>query len=357
MMFIKRKHFFYAGPFMGALLLLLMGFGMGQAQTSEAVYDSAVRQLQAEGYAGIDKALQVFEDLIVKDPAFLKSYVSAADAYLLKYEFSDPKDSQWLSRALQYLETAAAREPGNAVLYFKRAVIEFNLNQPERAAADIQQALAREPRYLDARLLYLQYLLSAKRTEEARKFVDASLVLFPNDPGPMKYLADVALAGGDNETALKLYEKIIPLVPQAPNTWLAMGKARLNLKQYAPAIEALQKALAQDPALAEAYFLLSLAYSETGKMNEAIAQLENYNQKVPGDASALNNLALLYEQSGQKTKARLTWLKLKALSPDAAYRERVEKHLLRLAEGHDKAKPSGEDSPGPATKGMEKNEK
>ena len=316
-----------------AVLILAGGliFGPAWAQSVEEAYSRAVQQLNREGFAGIDRALAVFEELIRKDPDFVRGYVSAADAYLLKYEFTERKDRQWLARALNYLDTAAGKEKQNPAIYFKRAVIRFNLEQPDRAVEDLRKSMDLAPQYLDARLLYLQHLLSEKRQAEARKFVDASLANYPGDPAPLRYLADVVFAGGDHEKAVELYQEVVRLVPNAPNTYLAMGKANLNLKQYPAAIASFQKALEQSPELFEAYFGMAVAYSEAGKFNEAVTQLEAYLRKAPGDASALNNLALLYEQTGDITKARLNWLKLKDMAPDKAYRERAEQHLQMLS--------------------------
>jgi len=313
------------------LLAVMLTFSSAWAQSVEEAYSRAVQQLNREGFAGIDAALQVFEELILTDPNFVRGYVSAADAYLLKYEFTEKKDRQWLARALNYLDTAAGRETNNPTIYFKRAVINFNLEQPDRAIGDLRKSMDLAPQYLDARLLYLQYLLSVKKQAEARRFVDASVALFPGDPAPLRYVADVVFAGGDNEKAIELYQEVVCLVPNAPNTYLAMGKAHLNLKQYPAAIVSFKKALEQSSELFEAHFGMAVAYGETGKLKDAVHQLEIYLSKVPGDASALNNLALLYEQIGNITQARLTWLKLKEAAKDETYRERAEQHLHTLS--------------------------
>ncbi len=326
---MNRKGRLYTPLLIG--VLLLAGFGIGYAQSSEEIYSRTVRQLNAEGFAGIEKALPVFEELIQKDPDFIKGYLAAADAYLLKYEFAERKDRQWLEKALAYLDVAAGKEKQNPAIYFKRAMVHFTCEKPDQAVQDLQKAMTLAPTYLDARLLYLQYLLSMNRQAEAREFVDGTLKLFPDDPAPLRYLADAVLAGGDNEKAIELYQGVVRLVPQAPNTYLALGKAQLNLRQYPLAVASFQKALSQSPDLAEAHFSLALAYSATGALKESVSHLETYLRMVPKDEAALNNLALLYEQTGEGAKARLTWLKLKEASRDEHYQERATQHLRALA--------------------------
>ena len=312
-------------------VIVLCGFTAGHAQTSEETYSQAVRQLNAEGYAGIDNALLVFEELIQKDPDFIKGYISASDAYLLKYEFTEKKNPQWLAQALAWLNTAAGKDKQNPTIYFKRAIIHFNMEQPDIAVADLKRVMDLAPNNLDARLLYLQYLLSVEKRAEAREFVNGSIALFPNDPAPLRYLGDVVFAGGDNEKAVELYQMVVKLVPEAPNTYMAMGKAHLNLKNFPMAIASFQRALSQSPDLADAHFSLATAYGETGELKQSVKHLETYIQKVPKDASALNNLALLYEQTGDTTRARLTWLKLKDATQETIYQERAQQHLQALS--------------------------
>jgi tetratricopeptide (TPR) repeat protein len=302
-----------------------------QSQSVEDAYNRSVQQLNRQGFAGIDEALQTFEALIQKDPDFVLGYVSAADAYLLKHEFTEKKNPQWLVRAQGYLDTAALKGKQNPTIFFKRAVIQFAREKPDEAVGDLRRAMDLAPNYLDARLLYLQYLLSLNKRAESRAFVDASVKVFSNDPAPLRYMADVLFAGGDDEKAVDLYQRVVKLVPEAPNTFMAMGKAQLSLKKYSSAIASFQKALIQSPDLADAHFSLAVAYGEIGKLKEAVNHLETYVRKVPGDAAALNNLALLYEQSGEISKARLTWLKLKGASQDKTYQDRAEQHMQALS--------------------------
>lgn len=342
------------------VFFIILPIQEAQSENLEETYALAVHQLNQEGFAGIDKALMVFEELIRRDPDFPKAYLSAADAYLLKYEFTEKKDKQWLDRALTYLNTVIQKDPKMSPAYFKRAVIFFNLEQPDRAAGDLKKCLEMAPAYLDARVLYLQYLLSLKNKEEARNFADASLKLFPNNPAPLKSFGDVFFQEGDYANAIDFYKKVVPLVPKAPNTFLSIGKAYQNLKKYKSAIEAYQKALAQNPELTEAHFNLSYCFGETGKLKSAVQHLESYLKKVPKDVSALNNLALLYEQTGEVTKSRLTWLKVKEYSEDKNYRERAEKHLARLSASlENTGKPSSNQvaSPRPGGKKNDKKSK
>lgn len=327
------------------------------SESLEETYASAIRQLNQEGFSGIDKALKVFEEIIQKDPNFIRAYLSAADAYLLKYEFTEKKDKQWLDTAMNYLDTAIGKDGKLTTAYFKRAVIHFNLEEPDKAITDLKKSMELSPAYFDARILYLQYLLSVKKKEEAGKFADSSIKLFPKDPAPLKYFGDVFFHAGAYQEAIEYYKKVIALVPNAPNTHFNLGRSYQNLKKYDKAVGSFKKALAQNSELIDAHFNLAYCLSEMGKFKEAITHLETYIKKTPKDVSALNNLAILYEQTGEVPKARLTWLKVKEATEDSSYKERADQHLYRLLSPKDKPKASLEEKPASPKTGGKKDDK
>jgi len=94
--------------------------------------------------------------------------------------------------------------------------------------------------------------------------------------------------------------------------------------------------LAQKPDLSDARFALGASLSEMDRLPEAIEQFRAYVAGHPDDVSALNNLALLYERTGEVTRARLMWLKVKDKTNDKIYIERAERHLTKLIYATDK---------------------
>jgi len=299
-------------------------------QNVEGRYAKAVRQLRKDGFKGIDKALSTFKDLIRKSPDFLDAYISAADAYLLKYEFSTSKNPGWLKNGLAHLDTCTEKKRDFSVAYFKKAILYFNLNKPEQAVKNVKIALKINPKYLDARILYLQYLLSTHKKEEAKKFADVSAKYFPKDPAPLKFFGDIFSKAHAYKDAMRYYNGVLQLVAHAPYTHLALGKNYQNQNKLNLAIKHYTKAIELDPNLYEAHFNLSYCYSKTDKIKEAIKHLKIYSGKFPNDVSVLNNLALLYEQSGKIRKARLMWLKTKEKAKDKVYKKRAEAHLYNL---------------------------
>ena len=301
------------------------------AMTVEEQYLLAVETLDREGFQGIDGALESFEAVISRDGSFLPASLSAAEACLLKYEFSEPRDTLWLERALVHIEAVIARDDSLPEAYFKRAVVRFNQGEAGAAVADLDKALQIDPAYLDARLLTLQHLLTAGERKRAREFADASRKLYPGDPGPLKYMGDVFLQEGSLDDAIDYYREVTTMVEHAPYTYLALGRSYQQQEKYDLAVEAYRRAIDLEPALEELHVNLSYCYGRLGSLDLAVEHLEIYLKARPRDLSALNNAALLYEQVGNARRAKITWLKLKeAAGEDGNYRQRAEEHLQRL---------------------------
>lgn len=304
--------------------------GSASAQSADEAYFAAVEKLQAEGFAGVDGALEEFEGIVRDNPGHVFSRLGAADALLLKYEFGENKDKALLDRAMTHIDATVRMEPDLPEAYFKRASIRFNLGEDAKAVADLEKSMELLPEYADARIMYLQYLLSEGKKKEARKFAEESVAVAPDDPAAAKLLGDVFLREGAYAEAIGLYKKVIALAGSAPYTNLAMGQAYQGLGDHGKAISAFRAAIEQAPDIGEAAFGLGVSLSETGKYDEAAGLFEEYLKKHPGNVSAMNNLALLYEKRGDIPKAKLMWLKVKQAGGADVYKEKAERRLFSM---------------------------
>jgi tetratricopeptide (TPR) repeat protein len=78
----------------------------------------------------------------------------------------------------------------------------------------------------------------------------------------------------------------------------------IRAKQFAPALERADKALAKSPKDAQLRFLRGIALSELGRTDEAIKAFTNLSEDYPQLPEPYNNLAVLYANKGQFDKAR-----------------------------------------------------
>ena len=77
-----------------------------------------------------------------------------------------------------------------------------------------------------------------------------------------------------------------------------LGTAYIGMQAYQNAIEALEKAIALDPDLVDAHYNLGIAYVEQGHADKAIPHLERAVAIAPNLKRAHYNLARAYQESG-----------------------------------------------------------
>lgn len=107
-----------------------------------------------------------------------------------------------------------------------------------------------------------------------------------------------------------------PLVMGADD-WQALG-CELEPAEPDAAREAYQRALALDPAHADAHLNLGCLYHEAGKLPEAEAHYRAAASARPGDATAAFDLGVVLEDQQRSAEAREAYQRALALAPDLA---------------------------------------
>ncbi|MCB2173779.1 tetratricopeptide repeat protein [bacterium] len=303
------------------------------AEQSDTEYIEAVRLLQEKGFAGLDQALSRFEEITDRRPDFFPARMAAANAYLLKFEFSENKESSWLDRAEKHLNLIIDSGAASAEAHFKRALVYLNRKQTEQAEQDLRQALAINPAFPEAHIVFLQFLLTTGKDAEARKVAPTWLDNAPNRVETAGQFAELFAAAGDHQTAATFYEQVLQARPDEPHVRAALGDSYRHLGRYEQAAGELRAAIEAAPDLIEPRFALGVCLSELDQPQDAVDQFEAYRAQYPRDVSVLNNLAVLYEKTGQNGRAKLMWLKVKEQTTDPTHRQRAENNLLRLLHG------------------------
>ena len=151
-------------------------------------YQDAIQQLTEQGYAGIDNAMVDFNAIVANYPYYWKAYLGLANGYLLKYEFSEHKEKQWLDGALIHLNVLIKNGQLLSDAYFKRALVWLNYNKIAEAKTDLQQALEIEPAYLEPQLLFLQLLLANNESDAAGEKAALWITNYPaGSPAPQRF--------------------------------------------------------------------------------------------------------------------------------------------------------------------------
>jgi tetratricopeptide (TPR) repeat protein len=316
--------------FLIVILFLLAIPSAACANEVDERYRDTIQHLEEQGYAGIDQAIVTFDDIVAGSPEYWKAHLGLANAYLLKYEFSEHKKNEWLEQALVHLDVLIKNRQLLLEAYFRRGLVRLNLNQITEAKTDLQQALEIKPAYLEAHLIFLQLLLSHNEPAQAREKAAAWITNYPAASPAAQKFGDLFYAAEDYETAVRYYDKALQQHPKESALLMSLGRCYQKLGQDDKGSDVFKKVLLLTPDNHEARFLYGVSLSNRDMLEAAIEQFERYRKDFPKEISALNNLAVLYEKTGNLLKAKLMWLKVKELSSDPKHKQRAESNLLRL---------------------------
>lgn len=143
--------------------------------------------------------------------------------------------------------------------------------------------------------------LEAGRAEEARGLIERGLTLKPEDPHFKARLANARLALGELDGAIEILEGLVRSGETAPALRYNLGYALMHTGRYAEAQEHLVAAVGEVP---QAAMLLVRAHHHLGELKDAIKVAEAYADEHPDDAEVSGQLAMLYFDADDLTKAR-----------------------------------------------------
>ena len=118
------------------------------------------------------------------------------------------------------------------------------------------------------------------------------------------------------DAAITDYEAAVKADPKMDVAFYEMGAAYQGKNAHAKAITAFGQAIALKTNNADYYYGRCVSYSYLGNFNAAINDCEAASRLRPGSADLLADLGRLYEDSGQKQRARDTYRRALAINPN-----------------------------------------
>src|SRR5262249_53056923 len=300
-------------------------------------------------------------------------------AYLLYAK--DGKDLSAVTRR-NLVENAEKNlnEAGAAILL---ADLKIRKGNPA-AAVDLLLPVTKErPQIAQAHYLLASAYLAQQKRDEALAVYRQMTELFPKDPQPFFLMGNILLGQGQQQEARQAFEKSIEISPDYLPAIERLVDLDVAAKQYAPAMDRVQKlidkdpkqaqpwalrgkiygaqgdfthaeadllkAIELDPNLVPAYLLLAQLYVATNRQQQAVEKLNESIEKNK-NASALTLLAMLQDQQKHFDAARDAYEKLLKVAPNSPlalnnlavlYSER----LGQLDKGYDLATKAREAAP------------
>ena len=149
-------------------------------------------------------------------------------------------------------------------------------NRFTEAAGEYRKAIAKNPRAVNLHFRLGRAILLESHDPEALaqalKEFEAELALNPSDAAAEFQVGQILNVTGKTTEALAHFQKALDLSPDFAEAALAIGKMRLQAKQYAEAIPLLERVVAVQPDNEAGHYNLMLAYRNSGRMDKAREQ-------------------------------------------------------------------------------------
>jgi tetratricopeptide (TPR) repeat protein len=258
-----------------------------------------------------------------------------------KYRLATIYDDLGQMKALRLYQEASELDPNNARLFYRWGVFLLNftmgttgmihLYDPEDALKHLERAVQLDPNIGGAHYaLAIAYKRKAEHERAVVEFERADALGF-SAPEGLLYLGNAYANSGQNERALRVFERVVDLIPDDVEALKDFGFLGLKHGTGATrekALRAVEKAVALLPDDAETLMNYGFALHEQKRSKEAIPYLEKAATLEPESPLIVYNLALALDASGERERALETWKRLVEFDPDGEFadvaRERIE---------------------------------
>jgi len=252
----------------------------------------------------LNKAIELFNQAIAKDPNYALAYVGLADSYSLLSQYGDarPKDvipraKAAATKALEINETLA--EAHNSLAYIYE---HYDWNW-KAAEAEFKRALELNPNSATAHFWYGELLGYFGRLEEAIREMKRALEL-----DPVSLIINASLGWAyfmtkQPDQALAQLRKTLDMDPSFAYAHSQLGFVLLDKKNFQEAIDEMKKARELSGDAARQVVSLGLAYSAAGMFREAKEILEELKARSRKEYVSSYGMARVYARMGDLDKA------------------------------------------------------
>jgi tetratricopeptide (TPR) repeat protein len=166
----------------------------------------------------------------------------------------------------------------------------------------------------------------------AERLYRAVLQDSPDDPEILKRLGIVCQQQNKHEEAIEVLQRILKRAPLYPGANALLAGSYYALNKFDKTIEFSHQELTGNPKDTQARYFLSLALSASGRLFEAIQQLETLQTEDPKNLAVLYQLVVDYKAAAQQAGQKLA-----RMAPDSEFARAMRAEVLADSERFDEA--------------------
>jgi TolB-like protein/DNA-binding winged helix-turn-helix (wHTH) protein/Flp pilus assembly protein TadD len=229
---------------------------------------------------GFQRAIDYFQQALVKDPSYARAYAGLADSYVLISGYSGVPQAEFMPKARAAALRALELDDNLPEAHAALALIVQNYDWDwQTAGKEFRRAIQLNPNYATAHHWYAEHLAFLGRFDEALHEGERASQL---DPLSLIIAAD-------------------------------QGVILYYSRQYDRAIEQFRAVLDMDPGFSRAG-MMTQAYVEKGLFKDALAFMESRRRLAEDGPWTWGTLAYVYGRAGQPVQARRALVKLEELN-------------------------------------------
>jgi len=237
-----------------------------------------------------DKALDLFQRALARDPSYALAYAGKAEAYLRKYHRT--KEPELVNLARDSGQRALQLNNGLASVHYAMGLIHVTGGEYERAIEGFKNSIKIQPNSEAYRELAKAYD-ALDKTEEAEATYQAAIQMHPTYWAGYRDFAVFYQNHGRFHEALRYYQMVLQLTPDSYLGLGNIGGLYLQLRMPSKAIEYLQRSISIKPTWV-AYYNLGTAAYHTKRYTDAIQFYKKAIELTPTDARGWAALADAY---------------------------------------------------------------
>lgn len=195
------------------------------------------------------------------------------------------REYQYRKANLQTLESWAAASPRDALLYYYLGTQYHNAGILPEALSAFQRAAVIDPKLARAHVGIAAVSISLERVGPAQEAARQAVALDPRSVDAHMLLA-IATYPESKSKALPEFQKVTQLAPERADAWHWAGRCSRELNDFSGALEPLRTAAKLEPKNGRYTRDLGADLLDLGKLDEARGILEQAVKLAPEDAEA-----------------------------------------------------------------------
>ena len=209
-------------------------------------------------------------------------------------------------RAIEEYKLALIYDSNEAIVYARLATEYIKKGMLSAAMETCNEAIHKDPKYTDARLILAGLFSSTQQNDEAIAHYDAVLKYDPENEEAAVYKAQALIEQEKPTVAAQTLKNFLKKNPDSAVAWYYLGRTQNKSEKFADAEKSYKKAIEIKPHFVQAYLSMGYMFEETKKNDRAIqTYLEIYEDTQ--DSTAASRLATIYLKK-EKYKEAIPYL-------------------------------------------------